>query len=64
MRMIVHFCCPVLIIIFLLACPCPSLEIEWAPIAANPNYLLGPPNIYNVGGIDHSWADAAFIDPG
>ena len=64
MRMIVHFCCLVLIIVFLLACPCPALEIEWASISTNPSFLLEPPNIYNVGGIDHSWAGAALRDPG
>ena len=64
MKIVVHAYCLVLFAVYVLACPCPALEIEWAPIAANPNYLLGPPNIYNVGGIDHSWAGAAFIDPG
>jgi hypothetical protein len=64
MRMIVHFCCPVLIIVFLHACRCSALEIEWASISANPSFLLEPPNIYNVGGIDHSWAGAALRDPG
>lgn len=63
MRIIVHVYCPVLFIVFVLARPCPALKIEWAPMAANPSYLLEPPNIYNVGGIDHSWANAAFIDP-
>lgn len=64
MRIMVHVYYPVLFIVFILVYPCPALEIEWAPVAANPNYLLGPPNIYNIGGIDHSWAGAAFIDPG
>jgi len=64
MRIMVHVYCPFLYTVFLLACPCPALEIEWAPVAANPNYLLEPPNIYNIGGIDHSWAGAAFIDQG
>jgi hypothetical protein len=40
------------------------MEIEWAPIAADPSYLLEPSNLHNVGGIEHSWANAAFKDPG
>ena len=64
MRIMMHFFYPVLFTVFVLAGPCPALQIEWAPIAANPGYLLAPPNIYNAGGIEHSWANAAFKDPG
>jgi len=59
-----HIFHPVLFTVFVLAGQCSALQIEWAPIAADPGYLLAPPNIYNEGGIDHSWANAAFKDPG
>ncbi len=64
MRLMMHVYCPVLFVVFVFACPCPALEIEWATLAADPSYLLGPPNLYNDGGIEHSWANAAFKDPG
>ena len=64
MRIMMRVFYPVLLTVFVLACPCPAMEIEWAPIAADPSYLLAPPNIYNDGGIEHSWANAAFKDPG
>jgi len=64
MRIMMHVFCPVLFTVIVLAGPCPALEIEWAPIAADPSYLLEPPNTYNEGGIEHSWANAPFKDPG
>lgn len=64
MRIMMHVFYPVLITVFVLAGPCPALIIELAPIATDPGYLLEPPNFYNVGGIEHSWANAALKDPG
>lgn len=64
MRIMMHVFCPVLFTVFVLTCTCPAMVIEWAPIAADPSYLLEPPNIFNEGGIEHSWANAAFKDPG
>ena len=64
MRIMMHVFCPALFAVFVLAGPCSALEIEWAPVAADSNYLLGPPNANNEGGIDHSWANAPFRDPG
>jgi len=63
MRMM-HFFYPVFFAVLVSTYSCPALEIEWAPIAADSGYLLAPPNIYNDGGIEHSWANAALKDPG
>lgn len=64
MRIMMHFFYLVLFTVFVPTSLCPAMVIERAPIADDPNYLLAPPNIYNVGGIEHSWANAAFKDPG
>jgi len=64
MRIMMHFFYPVLFAIFVLAGPSAALDIEWAPIAVDSGYLLEPPNLNNVGGIEHSWANAAPRDPG
>ena len=51
MRIMMHIFCPVLFTVFVLTGPCPALQIEWAPIAADSSYLLAPPNAYNDGGM-------------
>jgi len=64
MKIMMHIFYPALFTVFVLAGPCPALQIEWSPIAADSSYLLAPPNTYNEGGIDHSWANAPFRDQG
>ena len=64
MRIMMHVFYSVLFTVFVLACSCPALEIEWALMAADPSYLLAPENVNNPGGIEHSWANATFKDPG
>ena len=64
MKIMMHIFYPALFTVFVLAGPCPALQIEWSPIAADSSYLLAPTNTYNEGGIDHSWANAPFRDPG
>jgi hypothetical protein len=64
MRIMIHVFYHILFTVFVLACSCPALEIEWAPMADDPSYLLAPENFYNAGGIEHSWANATLRDPG
>ena len=64
MKIMMHVCYPVLLGVSMLVSPGLALDVAWAPLAADPRYLLAPPNIYNIGGIEHSWANAPFRDPG
>jgi len=41
-----------------------ALDVPWAPMASESEYLLDVPNLYNAGGVEHSWADTPFRDPG
>ena len=64
MRIMMHIFYPVFFAVFVFAGSSVALEIEWAPMAENPSYLLEPPNLNNAGGIEHSWANAEPRNPG
>jgi hypothetical protein len=59
-----HVGCITLVAALALAQTTFALDVEWAPIASKSNYLLEVPNPYNGDGIEHSWADTSFRDPG
>jgi hypothetical protein len=64
MKTMTYACPAVLLAVSQLTSPGLALDVDWAAPADEVNYLLAPPNVHNVGGIERSWAGVDLTDPG